>query len=161
MKHILSSNHTFLSLVFLRIANLAEGSITIDGVDIKDIGLATLRGRLALVPQDNTLFFGTLRDNLYVCVLDWTTTRLTPSRDPQGTCTDAEIISALRRAWLLPREGAPVDPAQEAKFSLDSAVNDEGSNYSAGEKQLLALCRALVKNSRIIVLVSGIQYPTA
>lgn len=73
--------------------------------------------------------------------------------DPQGTRTDAEIISALKRAWLLPREKTSADPMAEAKFSLDSAVSDEGSNYSAGEKQLLALCRALVKNSRIIVLV--------
>lgn len=46
------------------------------------------------------------------------------------------------------------DAAAEAKFSLDSVVGDEGSNYSAGEKQMLALCRALAKNSRIIVLVS-------
>ncbi|KAF8160432.1 hypothetical protein K438DRAFT_1985689 [Mycena galopus ATCC 62051] len=71
--------------------------------------------RLALVPQDSVLFLGTLRENL----------------DPQNSKTDAELISVLQRAWLLPREG---------------------SNYSAGEKQLLALCRALVKNSAIIVL---------
>ncbi|KAK7682822.1 hypothetical protein QCA50_014206 [Cerrena zonata] len=79
---------------------------------------------------------GTLRENL----------------DPQGTRTDAELISALKRAWLLPRDDAPVDPVIEAKFSLDAAVSDEGSNYSTGEKQLLALCRALIKNSKIIVL---------
>ena len=85
--------------------------------------------------------------------------------------TDAEVITVLQRAWLLPKDG-PVDSAVEAKFSLDSVVGDEGlltqvdcqvmtqlklligSNYSAGEKQLLALSRALVKNSRIIILVS-------
>ncbi|TCD67438.1 hypothetical protein EIP91_012410 [Steccherinum ochraceum] len=119
-----------------RIVNLQGGAIVIDGKDIKDLGLDTVRGRLALVPQDSTLFLGTLRENL----------------DPQGTRTDAEIISALKRAWLLPRDDGPVDPVVEAKFSLDAAVSDEGSNYSAGEKQLLALCRALVKNSRVIVL---------
>lgn len=92
-------------------------------------------------------------------------------RDPQQTKTDAELISALQRAWLLPKDGS-VDPVAEAKFSLDSVVGDEGlslhrtpvrncslitvgANYSAGEKQLLALCRALVKNSQIIVLVSS------
>jgi ATP-binding cassette, subfamily C (CFTR/MRP), member 1 len=91
--------------------------------------------------------------------------------DPEATRTDAEIIEALQRAWLLPKDG-PIDPAVEAKFSLNASVNDEGksvdrlswehhhlhrsigSNYSAGEKQLLALCRALIKNSRVIVLVS-------
>ncbi|KAF7982734.1 hypothetical protein HWV62_26606 [Athelia sp. TMB] len=135
-----------------RLVELQSGSIEIDGKNIRDMGLDVLRHRLALVPQDSVLFLGSLRNNL----------------DPQGTRTDSELISALQRAWLLPREG-PVDPAAEAKFSLDSKVGDEGgmsspskweahsstlsgSNYSAGEKQLLALCRALVKNSRIIVL---------
>jgi len=87
-----------------------------------------------------------------------------------GTKTDAELISTLKRAWLLPSDGT-TDPVAEAKFSLDAAVGDEGeqstvpaildvtvffsgSNFSAGEKQLLALCRALVKDSRIIALVS-------
>ncbi|KXN89182.1 Multidrug resistance-associated protein 1 [Leucoagaricus sp. SymC.cos] len=119
-----------------RMVEVQEGSIQIDGVDIRNIGLDTLRTRLALVPQDSTLFLGTLRDNL----------------DPQGTKTDAELISALQRAWLLPREGSTPNPTAEAKFSLDATIGDEGSNYSAGEKQLLALCRALVKNSRVIVL---------
>ncbi|KAH9849408.1 multidrug resistance-associated ABC transporter [Lenzites betulinus] len=142
-----------------RIVNLHAGRIEIDGYDIAAIGLDVLRGRLALVPQDSLLFKGTLRENL----------------DPTNTRTDAELIDSLRRAWLLPRDGS-TDPAAEAKFSLSSNVSDEGksmfarrwftparvlttpcdtppgSNYSAGEKQLLALCRALVKNSRIIVL---------
>lgn len=72
-------------------------------------------------------------------------------RDPQRLRTDAEVIAVLQRAWLLPKDG-PVDSTVEAKFSLDSVVGDEGSNYSVGEKQLLALCRALIKNSRIIIL---------
>ncbi|KAJ7607493.1 multidrug resistance-associated ABC transporter [Roridomyces roridus] len=119
-----------------RIVGLQKGTILIDGYDIGDVGLDVLRGRLALVPQDSVLFLGTLRENL----------------DPQNSKTDAELISVLQRAWLLPRPGEPADPSVEAKFSLDSKISDEGSNYSAGEKQLLALCRALVKESRIIVL---------
>ncbi|PBK66109.1 multidrug resistance-associated ABC transporter [Armillaria solidipes] len=118
-----------------RIVELQEGKIEIDGHDISKIELDTLRGRLALVPQDTTMFLGTLRDNL----------------DPLGSRTDAELISVLQRAWLLPQDGVK-DPAAEAKFSLDATVGDEGSNFSAGEKQLLALGRALVKNSRIIIL---------
>ncbi|KAF7760155.1 hypothetical protein Agabi119p4_10831 [Agaricus bisporus var. burnettii] len=119
-----------------RMVEIHSGKIEIDGVDIQKIGLDTLRTRLALVPQDSTLFLGTLRENL----------------DPQGTRTDAELISALQRAWLLPRDGSAPNPTAEAKFNLDATIGDEGSNYSAGEKQLLALCRALVKNSRIIIL---------
>ncbi|SJL01375.1 uncharacterized protein ARMOST_04696 [Armillaria ostoyae] len=111
------------------------GSIQIDGHDISKIELDTLRGRLALVPQDTVMFLGTMRHNL----------------DPQGSRTDAELISVLQRVWLLPPDGVR-DPVAEARFSLDAIVGDEGSNFSAGEKQLLALGRALVKNSRIIVL---------
>ena len=48
------------------------------------------------------------------------------NRDPLNTRTDAEILDALKRAWLLPKEG-PVDPVTEAKFSLDSQVSDEGT----------------------------------
>ncbi|TFK49961.1 multidrug resistance-associated ABC transporter [Heliocybe sulcata] len=118
-----------------RTVELESGKIEVDERDIRKLGLDTLRSRLALVPQDTTLFLGSLRENI----------------DPQGTRTDAELISALQRAWLLPRD-ASSDQTHEAKFSLDASVSDEGGNYSAGEKQLLALCRALVKNSRIIVL---------
>ncbi|KAF9472565.1 multidrug resistance-associated ABC transporter [Pholiota conissans] len=118
-----------------RTVELHAGSVEIDGQNIRDMGLQVLRNQLALVPQDGTLFLGTLRENI----------------DPLGLRTDAELISALQRAWLLPKVGKP-DPAAEAKFSLESTVGDEGANFSAGEKQLLALCRALVKNSKIIVL---------
>jgi ATP-binding cassette, subfamily C (CFTR/MRP), member 1 len=47
-------------------------------------------------------------------------------RDPENTRTDAELISALQRAWLLPREG-PTDSATEAKFGLNATVSDEGT----------------------------------
>ena len=82
------------------------------------------------------------------------------SSDPQGTRTDAELISALQRAWLLPRDGKE-DKTSEAKFSLDSVVSEEGGNFSAGERQLVALCRALVKDSRIIVMACTRTNPSA
>ncbi|KAF8884421.1 ATP-dependent bile acid permease [Gymnopilus junonius] len=118
-----------------RTVEVQRGKIEIDNYDIRDVGLDILRSRLALVPQDGTLFLGTLREN-------WIR---------KGWRTDAELISALQRVSLLPKSGK-VDPVVESKFSLDSTVGDEGGNFSAGEKQLLALCRALVKNSKIIVL---------
>jgi len=116
--------------------NAKDGNILIDGVDTSVIGLNVLRSKLALVPQDSVMFQGTLRDNL----------------DPLRQATDADLLEALRRVWLLPKVGEPANPVAEAKFSLDSNVGDEGSNFSAGERQLLALSRALVKHSRIIVL---------
>ncbi|KAI5832858.1 P-loop containing nucleoside triphosphate hydrolase protein [Schizophyllum commune Tattone D] len=114
-----------------RMTELRSGSIEVDGYDTSKIGLDILRSRMALVPQDSTLFLGTLRENL----------------DPTGTRTDAELLSALHSVHLV-HEGNADDP----KFSLDAAIADEGSNYSAGEKQLLALCRALVKQSKVIAL---------
>ncbi|KAJ3898403.1 multidrug resistance-associated ABC transporter [Lentinula edodes] len=117
-----------------RIVEIQHGSITIDGKNISDVNLETLRTKLALVPQDSVLFLGTLRQNL----------------DPLAVRTDAELITILQSACLLPK--AMSDQTSEQKFDLNSNVDDEGSNFSAGEKQLLALCRALVKNSKIIVL---------
>ena len=71
---------------------------------------------------------GTLRENLYVDSAPQLVDSLllkSVFRDPQNTRTDAEIISALQRAWLLPRDG-PVDAVTEAKFSLNASVSDEG-----------------------------------
>ncbi|KAF9262693.1 multidrug resistance-associated ABC transporter [Marasmius fiardii PR-910] len=118
-----------------RISEVTGGSIEIDGLNINSVGLQRLRTGMSLVPQDTTLFLGNLRENL----------------DPLHTRTDAELISAMRRSWLLPsdRNG---ENAGDARFSLDSTVGDEGTNFSAGEKQLIALCRALVRQSNILVL---------
>ena len=74
--------------------------------------------------------------------------------DPTSSKADVELNLALQKAGLVAPAGASDDvKARYAKFQLDHMVTDEGSNMSAGERQLLALCRALVKNSRIIVLV--------
>lgn len=140
--------------IFNRIVELQGGKIEIDGHDISKIGLDVLRRRLALVPQDSTLFLGTLRENLYVsssshfliqlnCILN---------SDPQRLRTDAELISVLQRAWLLPKDGFS-DPAAEAKFSLDSTVGDEGlfscsvCQYDDGLIGLKDLTSVLVKNN--------------
>ncbi|KDQ09674.1 hypothetical protein BOTBODRAFT_137615 [Botryobasidium botryosum FD-172 SS1] len=121
---------SLLSALFRVVHPLAEGKVEIDGVDVSKIGLETLRWRLSIIPQDTVLFGGSLRLNL----------------DPTGKVTDQELHAALRRVGLVTSEGRD----DRSRFDLDAEVRDDG--FSAGEKQLIALCRALVKNSQIIVL---------
>jgi ATP-binding cassette subfamily C (CFTR/MRP) protein 1 len=107
-------------------ANLQGGEIIIDGYNIRNIGLNVLRSSLALVPQDTTLFSGSLRDNLCAIFFSFTQypTKVT-RRDPQRTRTDAELISILQRVDVTTTDGI-ADPVGEAKFGLDSVVSDEG-----------------------------------
>ncbi|KAF3811135.1 Multidrug resistance protein fer6 [Colletotrichum gloeosporioides] len=127
---------SIMSTLF-RLVELSGGHITIDGVDISTIGLHDLRSRLAIIPQDPTLFRGTVRSNL----------------DPFSEHTDLELWSALRQADLVPA-GANLGDARSkdpSRIHLDSVVEEDGLNFSLGQRQLMALARALVRGSRIIV----------
>ncbi|KAH0559259.1 hypothetical protein GP486_004222 [Trichoglossum hirsutum] len=124
---------SIMSTLF-RLVELSSGSITIDGVNIGSIGLHDLRSRLAIIPQDPTLFRGTIRSNL----------------DPFGEHSDLELWTALRQSYLVTEE-ASLDDKSPGRIHLDGAVEEEGLNYSLGQRQLMALARALVRNSKIIV----------
>ncbi|KAF2259014.1 P-loop containing nucleoside triphosphate hydrolase protein [Lojkania enalia] len=121
------------SSILTALFRLAEydGRICIDGVDIAKIGFHDLRSKLTIIPQDPTLFQGSVRDNL----------------DPYNQHSDNELWRALQQAGLVSSGGQKhAYPVQ-----LDSVVAVDGQNFSLGQRQLVALARALVRNSRIIV----------
>ncbi|OCL11568.1 hypothetical protein AOQ84DRAFT_229156 [Glonium stellatum] len=123
---------SIMSTLF-RLVELSGGTITIDGVNISTIGLHDLRSRLAIIPQDPTLFRGTIRSNL----------------DPFNEHTDLELWAALRQADLVGSDTSMDD--KTGRIHLDSIVEEEGLNFSLGQRQLMALARALVRGSQIIV----------
>nr|XP_048326132.1 ABC transporter C family member 10-like [Ziziphus jujuba var. spinosa] len=123
------SGKTTLIGALFRLVEPAGGKIVVDGIDISTIELHNLRSRFAIIPQDPTLFNGTVRYNL----------------DPLSQHSDREIWEVLGKCQL--REAV-----QEKENGLDSLVVDDGSNWSMGQRQLFCLGRALLRRSRILVL---------
>nr|XP_019003640.1 uncharacterized protein I203_03786 [Kwoniella mangroviensis CBS 8507]OCF67101.1 hypothetical protein I203_03786 [Kwoniella mangroviensis CBS 8507] len=121
-----------IAQALFRTVEICGGTIHIDGVDLKTLGLDTLRQRLSIIPQDAFLFGGTVRDNI----------------DPTSSFPDDRLNDALN---LIHRD-CHCSPTLRDKLRLDTIVANEGSNFSAGEKQLLALLRALVKGSKVLLL---------
>ncbi|CAH9140893.1 unnamed protein product [Cuscuta epithymum] len=123
------SGKTTLIGALFRLVEPAGGRIVVDGIDISKIGLHDLRSRFGIIPQDPTLFHGTVRYNL----------------DPLCQHTDQQIWEVLQKCQLK-------EAVEEKEKRLDSLVVEDGSNWSMGQRQLFCLGRALLRKSKILVL---------
>jgi ATP-binding cassette subfamily B multidrug efflux pump len=120
---------TTITALFLRLYDIARGHVVVDGRDVRSYGRDELRARFAVVPQDVFLFAGTIEQNISAFADH-------PDR--------ARVEEALHRvgAWDL----------VERRGGLDTKIDERGSNFSAGERQLLAFARALYLDRPYLVL---------
>lgn len=113
-----------------RFYDVKEGTIKVDGINIKDLTLESLRDNISVVFQDNFLFDGTIKDNILAGKED---------------ATWEEIDNALKLAYL-------DDFVAELPKGLDTYVGERGSKLSGGQKQRLAIARAFIKDAPIVIL---------
>lgn len=135
-----SGKSTLVNLI-PRFFDVTEGSITVDGVDVRRLSLKELRGKLGYVPQKGVLFSGTIDSNI---------------RYGREEATEAEVQRAaeIAQAW---------DFISEKEEKLDSPIAQGGTNVSGGQKQRLSIARAIAKEPEIYIFddsFSALDYKT-
>jgi len=123
------SGKSSTTLSLFRIIEAVRGKISIDGIDISKLGLHDLRSRITIIPQDPTVFTGTVRENI----------------DPFETADDADIWDALESVRLK-------DYVSSLPNKLNTKLSQGGGSFSLGQRQLLCLARALLRRTKVLVL---------
>lgn len=124
-----SGKSTLIGLI-PRFYDVKSGSVSVDGVDVKEYPFLQLRGQMGIVPQQSVLFSGTVRDNM-----KW----------GNKNATDEEIIKALKIAQAY-------EFVSKLPKGLDSYVEQGGKNFSGGQKQRLCITRGIAANPKILIL---------
>ncbi|MCI7190266.1 MAG: ATP-binding cassette domain-containing protein, partial [Lachnospiraceae bacterium] len=113
-----------------RFYDVQEGIVSIDGCDVRDVTIESLRKQMGIMTQDNFLFTGTIKDNIRYGKLD---------------ATDEEIISAAKAVHAH-------EFICKLEKGYDTVLSERGGGLSIGQKQLLAFARTMVSNPRILIL---------